>query len=133
MEKLNCKSLMIGDWVYNSSKEKCKVYAISNIFDSNIHLDNYDKPNDGCFELAFEVEPIPLTTEILQKNGFKEIAKKCYRWEYAKGIYIKADFTAEEPWIDISGSCYFTSPACRYLHELQHAMKLCGITLEIII
>lgn len=129
---MTATDLALGDWVYNSSKEKCKVYAISNIFDSNIHLDNYDKPNDGCFELVFEVEPIPLTAEILQKNGFKEGAEKYYGLEYGKG-YIKVEFTAEEPWTYIRNSCYFTSPACRYVHELQHAMKLCGINKEIVL
>ena len=69
---MEAKDLMIGDWVYNSKGEVCKVCSTSQIFESNILLDNYSKPNDGMFEteLEFGVSPIPFTREILEKNGF---------------------------------------------------------------
>lgn len=120
---MKAKNLLIGDWVYNSKKEMCKVCGISEIFDSNITLDNYDKENDGCFEKEFEVSPIPLTSEILERNGIK----------YQFGM----------PWyqggIDGVFEFRFSSDDCateikipvRYVHQLQHTLRLCGIEMEI--
>ncbi len=133
---MNATDLMLGDWVYNSLKEKCKVHAISNIFDSNIHLDNYDKPNDGCFELAFEVEPIPLTPEILEKNGFVNVENK----QTSTIIYSFRDSLFRIEVYDFSHiniNSYYTDGYCdtfiSSIHELQHVLRLCGINKEIVL
>lgn len=122
---LQAKDLMIGDWVMNTHNRKpeqvCEIMERMAMLDYN-DLYDYD-----------EIEPIPLTAEILEKNGFVEWEDKCYRWEYADGIYINADFTEEEPWAHISNRCYHATPVCRYVHEFQHALRLCGIEKEIVI
>lgn len=74
-----------------------------------------------------EIEPIPLTPEILEKNGFVE--HKLQRMSIWQGD----NFPLE---------CHFTSweyywangdVVINYVHELQRALKLCGITKEITI
>lgn len=71
------------------------------------------------------IEPIPLTPEILEKNGFKEYngygyaSNKGYCFE---GFYINYDFTTRIANID----CKFN-----YVHKLQNALKLCGIEKQI--
>lgn len=123
---------MIGDWVYNSKGEKCKVHEVSNIFESNIQLDNYDKENDGCFEMELEVSPIPITNEILKANG----------WERDGGVSMWHDETF---WVSVfhwskdrleivinnTEPHHLLKLDILYVHELQHVLRLCKIDKEI--
>jgi hypothetical protein len=77
-----------------------------------------------------EIEPIPLTSEILKKIGFKEY-NGLYRLDIAYGVFVNIDFKAEEPFVSIHNTCYRATPICRYLHQLQHALRLCGIEITI--
>lgn len=147
MEKLNCKSLMIGDWVYNSKNEVCKVCSISQIFESNILLDNYSKPNDGTFEteLEFGVSPILITREILEKNGFVYRKDSGAFIVYAEESYsdqtvevtlfnVEIDFRNNQ--LHICDSNYPQETMlhlmeCNYVHQLQHVFRSCGIKKEI--
>ena len=78
------------------------------------------------------IEGIPITTEILEKNGFEEYDDMHFRWEYCEGIYINADFIAEEPSVIINNRSYFCYPQCFYVHQLQQALRLCRINKEIV-
>ena len=78
------------------------------------------------------ISPIPLTPEILEKNGFKEY-DGLYRLDIAEGVFVNADFKSKEPFVSIHNTCYRATPICRYLHQLQHALRLCGINREIIL
>ena len=67
-------------------------------------------------------QPIPLTTEILEKNG----------WE-RNGIFMekRIDENTHLRWTDICGSVlsqgnYYMCD-CKYVHTLQHALRLCGL------
>lgn len=63
MEIIDCKSLMIGDWVMltdpinNGDKVQVK----------EIHGDGYITVGGGITKMF---EPIPLTSELLEKNGW---------------------------------------------------------------
>lgn len=149
---IGTKEVMIGDLVYNSNHEVCKVYSISNIFESKIYLDNLQK-DDGCFEVACEVEPIPITPEILKKNGFEEGLDKdnieCYRyynigtngyekitlWDCSDG-YWRVKIINYEKFNDndINDIIYKNDFMCfNKVHQLQHVLKLCDIKKEIIV
>ena len=117
------EELMIGDWVFCTQNRKPE--QVQEIGTGLVMLDYND-----LYEYD-EVEPIVLTAEILRRNGFVEYRKKHFRWEYDDGIFINADFTAEEPFARVHNRCYFASPVCRYVHQLQHAMLLCGIRMKI--
>lgn len=71
------------------------------------------------------LDPIPLTPEILEKNGF--INGEFYASSHIEDWQIMSDGShlaarSERGWcIDIP---------CRYVHELQHALRLCGIEKE---
>ena len=112
---IRATELMVGDWVMDTrSNTPLRV---------NPFLAQLEVP---------EWEPIPLTTKILEKNGFnylKETGYMCYEQlgdrQYnliaVKGNILQMQFT--------SGNLEWTE--CRYAHELQHALRLCGINLEI--
>ena len=130
---MKANELMIGDWVYNKHHKK------------NIRLTQYDffthTHNDfGEQELApfakpttgRDLEPIHLTPEILEENGFEYHSGE-------RGMYgvTTANYYAMEgsPHIFCDGdpfAVWFEDEVpIRYVHELQHVLRLCGIEKDI--
>lgn len=73
-----------------------------------------------------EIEPIPLTPEILEKNGFR---LEKFSGETMSGMWWESpEFVIREDMRDSIGKNNFKF---EYVHELQHALKLCGINKEI--
>ena len=70
------------------------------------------------------LQPIPLTPEILEENGFERV-----NGEYQDVFYV---YDGIELLIDdvytLFGQCKMP---IKYVHELQHALRLCGINKEI--
>ena len=107
---MKANELMIGDWVMLGS-EKFRVGTI-------LRGGNYSA-----------LRPIPLTAEILEKNGFEKIGTS-YQYIARPGLYIRL--------IGISSKHLSLQIASRYtgleyVHELQHALRLCGIEKEIVL
>lgn len=89
-----------------------------------------------------EIAPLLLTPEILEKNGFSlnkeetdSTIQNVYRhyteffnFPLGKGFYIEYDTIDNIFWITDHAFIKF-----KYVHEFQHTLKLCGVTLEIII
>ena len=110
--------LMIGDWV--RIKE---------------HLD-YDKVREIALDekmqwyisfacsmtlfRAYEFEPVPITREILEKNG----------WECKGDYMIKRVGEDTLYWVEnLDCGLYknkYNMCTCKYVHQLQHAFRLCG-------
>ena len=134
MEKLSIKSLQIGDLViphvFDSKLKPSKIVGIHyNSYKGKDYVDWVDC--EAWDELHMdEIEPIPLTPEILEKIGFKEY-NGLYGLDIAYGVFVNADFKVEEPFVSIHNTCYRAIPICRYLHQLQHALRLCGIEITI--
>lgn len=105
---MKANELMIGDWVIGCSREPFKIGII-----------------DPVFLYWNEVQPIPLTPEILEKNGF--VVESNYPYGNPLQYCILVD---DRLWIDISGENFFEGEL-EYVHQLQHALKLCGIEKEI--
>ena len=149
---------MIGDWV--QIVEPCK-YAgaigriktlIDHKDDENAYFKVFLKSNtihigieDICSE---DIRPIPLIPEILEKNGFN-LLKDAYRmsdpfWSYSNRsvlvdvTIIRTNNVKVIDWFNIKVSTrndikQVSIWGVKYIHELQHALRLCGITREIII
>lgn len=128
MEKLNCKSLMIGDWVIYRG-EPTIVYEIDDYYKRiNTEPDGYDSIR--CIEIS-EIEPIPLTSEILEKNGFKYMTGLWY-FRTKEIIPIQIVFK-ETNVITLSIKCTPVPINLKHVHQLQHALSLYGIEKEIIL
>ena len=108
---MNVNELMVGDWVNYRG-----IY-------------NRIAPADFChFEWINEIKPILLTPEILKKNEFE-------KWD-GWYIYSLENFGIEIAFagtiLKIGGECgTLELPAIIYVHQLQHALKLCRIKMEI--
>lgn len=96
-------------------------------------------------DVAFEVEPIPLTPEILEKNGFKYTnnhtlqGSDTYRLRYEQNgfdytiTYKLNDWFAVDSYDDRMYRIFEIETGRWCVHQLQHALRLCGIEKEIIV
>lgn len=135
--------LMIGDWVFidhcSNRLEPC--FGQVKGIDKNGE-DVYT--TDGMVDISL-LKPIPLTSEILEQNGFVTKDKpddwKGYRSYYYKngstGISFKVYHdTGKYEW---SGTCEISLNSMpywvrfKYLHELQNILRTYGIDKEITI
>lgn len=129
--------LMIGDWVRCTDPKPFRIEQIDGV-EEQVYGD------DGFFVDTADLQPIPLKGEIMEKNGFNNRHR---RWMWKKKdnyCRIKVSFA---PKLEIEGEIFDEPPIClqvdgatfslkiivEYVHELQHALKLCGIEKEITI
>lgn len=110
--KLQAKDLMVGDWVYAQD------YPTK-------ALPKKVKPEHFVRSLV-EFEPIPLTQEILEKNGW--ILEWGLEWNNDDAIDLMAEWEDDRFWWFLGDTPVV---AINYVHELQHVLRLCGIEKEI--
>ena len=131
---MKASDLMIGDWVCLVDPDTKKRM--------NTKVRGIDLCGGGRVVLKW-FEPLEITSEILQKIGFCTskrnnlhgiglFNKGKVRVEYMKstaqsGKVIGVQFLGECGYV----SKTFNLPLPKYLHELQHAFKYCGIKDEI--
>lgn len=83
------------------------------------------------------LEPIPLTPEILEKN-FREYLPGINLMYQLKGPYFAMNEEGNQ-WVfglvkeDGEKSCRYPLVKITYVHQLQHALRLCGIKKEIVL
>ena len=107
---MKATELMIGDWVM--------VKVLSQI--PNTYVLHTWTAND--YSRDIQVKPIPLTHEILEKNGWKETQ---YWLEYQDG---KNTIQCCLP--DMRGiinGIEIENFKCEYAHQYQHLLRLCGL------
>ena len=128
--KLSCKDLMVGDWVKPKNVDgsfRVGLIGVDSVWnDTDTHEWYYD-----------EIEPIPLTAEILEKNGFEVQDQGGGRKDVWIGFGIDCEGDIEVEFqhnipthLMIDGVFkgeYYTSTNIKYVHLLQHALRLCGV------
>ena len=69
--KIRCKDLMVGDWVANRNGSPMQIVALD---EDNAYAwtGNEERPWIFGDNEGYEPQPIVLTPEILEKNGWKE-------------------------------------------------------------
>ena len=131
---MKATELQIGDLVQGFVPDSYSwIYGIFN--EGRIAI--IAEPSKTYIELSPEdIQPVPITPEFLENNGFT----KSERYEVWK--IISDDYELRiTPWrvavifLDEDGSDKeeFSAPRPKYVHELQHALKLCGIEKEIVV
>ena len=144
---------MIGDWVLTlDSTHKEKVFAQVDAIEEGQHSILVTRECSNWFVDIDWIEPISLTSEILEKNGF---IKKDDRLTDVYHLLVptgfeRSSFTIQvslEPICGVSTlvKCWGWLPpyngglndihlcSANYAHQLQHALRLCGIEKEIIL
>lgn len=144
---MKANELMIGDWVYVSkdfTQKYHKIRALSNDEGAvlrGIYVNEYGIENNSVFS-PNDTEPIPLTPEILEKNGFKPYIPE-YHIETVYACQDVSNAIADELyalWPYQDGSFYLLLRVdgkdmvrmyVHYIHQLQHALRLCNVSKEI--
>lgn len=126
---MKANDLMVGDIVTfkdcQNDKEVIvvKIWGINQEGNALVFIDDSDSLDEVTIDEEFV--GIPLTPEILEKNGFNiEIAPYTPGW---KKCILNPNFFLEDR---LKGFYHFngnTLAKTQYVHELQHALKLCGI------
>ena len=128
---------MIGDWVFDKAVSD-KPVQILQINACNVHYEH----ENGYTSVGVELlEPVPITAEILEKNGFRTRDKdKEYTGTLMYHLYKELD-----PDVCLLGVLWYIknseaeislnySPCwiiIKYVHQLQHVLRLCGLEKEI--
>lgn len=158
---MKTNELMIGDWVnyrpgwidedsgkvvYESGTGfPVRVEFIYNCRGGEGLIQYNDGENDGIEAAEYELFPIPLTSEILEKNGFIKVRDflweirtqdTCIKYEWHGKIML--EITNKLTRKDKYGRCNIAAFTVgwmddMFVHELQHALRLCGIEKEIIL
>ena len=136
---MRCKEIMLGDWLSNDG-EKFRVHSIGQ--HSVVFLDE-----KGVKNVAHEdfIEPIPLTKDMLEKNGFTydpNSEEENDGWWHRRNFavpsgneYLSIAFRDDDVAVydlnimkgNNSGDFHLN-----YVHELQHLMNTLGfVTIEI--
>lgn len=134
---MKAEELMIGDWVcYRGTN-----IVVTSIYNKGGSNEVGWSEKESVWVNGSNVEPIPLTPEILEKNGFVTKDEQG-NW---KGYRIYSIFDANKNCtfmlklyekdsiyeISLDMAPYYIT--FKYVHQLQHAMKLCGINKEIVL
>jgi hypothetical protein len=140
---MKANKLMIGDWVfctYPSINKPVRVAEIRTVSDNELKIVVYD---DGIRLVLNEtyMDPIPLTPEILEKNEWKhEFDKTDYMVKYDLAVEGKdcwmmwavkehnLDIQRQDEKLDMYNlKVQRVCMPCDFVHQLQHALRLCGI------
>lgn len=124
-----------GDLVYFGG-EKAKVWFRNPSADDSIYVRVIEKGGENRIwnaSLKEEISPIPLTPEILEKNGWRTQNRWYYYLDVAEGFisYIGIDFKHKSNkghlYVEVNGN---NMAEIQYCHELQHLLFGLGINRE---
>lgn len=125
---MKARELMIGDWV-KIIDLKDPIKQISCI-DEYLGIVDFWDAEKLIVTSINNVLPIPLTGEILEKNGWEkeDVFGSLIRYRFFGPI----DIETGGAMFRLSNNYFFCS-GIHYVHELQHALRMCDIDKEITI
>lgn len=130
MAQLKISDLSVGDWVQDKEgSTTAKVLGIEQWADDyylNVRVNGVDVGNvlaEGAF-------PIPITPEILEKNGF-EVYDDAARLELDRPHSLWL-FKEKEGWdLHLPSGEQHINLRIEHIHQLQHVLRLAGVEKEI--
>lgn len=148
MATLKISDLSVGDWV---KVKKCAYFPLDKpndflspwakvtaLQDENCII--WLNTQDGKFCASLKnIEPIPITAEILEKNGFEEDNNGHYALKIGGVVAVDIEYTGgiwELSILDVyalqyAGKMQVTIAFVSSIHSLQHALRLAGVDKEI--
>lgn len=129
---MDVKSLQIGDYV----NYRGQIIKVTSLYDKGGSNEVGWSDKESVWVNADNVEPIPLTPEILEKNGFvNDRGIYCWRDENKQITYFSKENNrpyCTYSFVNIESGCIVVNELpIEYVHELQHTLRLCGIKIEI--
>lgn len=123
---MEAKEVMTGDWVKYGNR-----FAIIQSITPNecCILVSCSGSDELIWETYDNIEPIPITPEILEKNGWEERPTGYV-------FYTDGKRYDNSLWYIFGSNTFVVNNAefqIKYVHQLQHVLRLCGIEKEIIL
>lgn len=146
---INIKELSVGNWVnyrpgWKDEETGQIVYESGTGFPVKIEMIYFchgeglvqynDGQNDGIEACDYELFPIPITPEILEKSGFYEDEDGVWGDDNSYFIPTYSSGFAAGTWethIEPTEGIGDFGGELKYVHQLQNALTLCGINKEI--
>ena len=123
---MKCRELQIGDWITDNNGFQWQItvagddYAYATFEGNEADPWEFDDKDD-------QPEPIPITPEILEKNGFIKVNSQ--RYDYGSpdtDCYVKVN--PKKNMIHVNGrNANSNLYSHSFVHELQRALRLCGL------
>ena len=136
---IKCRDLMYGDWCCDKHGFQWQIIGVGDDYAYATFEGNEGDPWEFD-DKDDQPEPIPITSEILEKNGWiqckYETCKSLYEY---KGLHLRHTMIKRSNgrWVaNVDGIVEkfpdeYTHSSLRinvfYVHELQHALRLCGL------
>lgn len=131
LKKLKISDLSVGDWVcYDRGTDAVQIMGIyvRNNQECVVMSDSYYP--DGVIGFVEHIKPIPITPEILEKNGFEvydDTARLKLDRPYALWL-----FKVQEGWdLHLPSREQHINLRIEHIHQLQHALRVAGVEKEI--
>lgn len=118
---MKCRELQFGDWCCNKHGFPMQITNVGEDYAYATWEGNEGDPWEFD-DKDDQPQPIPITPEVLEKNGWKETQ---YWHEYQDGKSViqccLPDMRGRINGIEIE---HFK---CEYIHQYQHLLRLCGL------
>jgi hypothetical protein len=145
---MKATELMIGDLIngFGVVRRVTSIHGLERPEDEGLlttMVPGFEFPESNLSFRPCYAQPIPLTGEMLEKNGFKVrrryileqwINHCCVKLKFAHKIEIEGEIFDEPPiLLQIDTDIISLNIIVEYVDELQHALRLCGVEIEITI
>ena len=131
---MKVSDLQLGDWVdcFGGSVKVTTIKTAYNNGEDFIIIMSPLKSIEYSFKSEY-IKPIPLTTDILTNNGFTQDtigSGLILHIDNSENLYVLVNYryNGECRNVEISNKMYNLSCPIKYVHELQHALRLCGLS-----
>ena len=139
MAEIKIRELSIGDWVRVDDFDKVLIKRVSAIDGTRNQIGIIKNNRSGIYwYYDDEIEPIPLTPEILEKNGFRKLDRfneyVIGEWDSNPFIAVRlAEKFVESTILVKNGgtSAHLFGYRGENVHQLQNALRLAGVGKEI--
>lgn len=133
---MRVNELMIGNFIYIKNRRVSEIVRVDRIDGCRLLCRRYDKAEaiDASSKLC---NPIPITEEFLENNGFKNRYNISYEREI-DGYYIEIQLEYANMGdeyihchIDNCSRCTVASADIQYVHQLQNLLNIMNIEFDI--
>lgn len=118
---IKCRDLMVGDWCCDQHGFQWQIIGVGDDYAYATFEGNEGDPWEFD-DKDEQPQPISLTPEILEKNGWKH---------HAIFMDLEVADNINFSWTDMYGESLFQNSHhmcdCKYVHTLQHALRLCKL------
>ena len=123
---MKCKELQIFDWIQDENGFQWQIIGVGDDYAYATFEGNEGDPWEFD-DKDDQLKPIPLTPEILEKNGFIKVNSQRYDYGYPDtDCYVKVN--PKKNMIHVNGrNANSNLYSHSFVHELQRVLRLCGL------